>query len=257
MWQKPELELLHAKWDSAQVQAFFTCREGGVSSGPFGGVDGIMGLNLAMHTGDVPACVSMNRQIVASLLPRAPRYITQVHGVNVVRAERVENLVRADAAWTDQRNVVCAVMVADCLPVLFAATDGSFVGAIHAGWRSLADGIIQKTINQVRQSYPEKEIQAWLGPCIGADDFEVGCDVLQAMQQHLPQATQHFTQKENGQYLCDLVGLATDALTQVGVTRIRSDRLSTFADPKRFYSYRRDGRKSGRHVACIWRRAAE
>lgn len=253
MWEKPELELLHAQWKSEQVHSFFTCREGGVSSGPFGGVDGIMGLNLATHTGDVSACVSMNRQIVQSLVPSEPHYLTQVHGTTVVRAQRALGPVRADASWTDQRDVVCAVMVADCLPVLFASTDGKVVGAIHAGWRSLADGIIQKTIRRVRSHYADIRIQAWLGPCIGAQDFEVGADVKRAMQQHLPNAASHFTQKDNGQYLCDLVGLAIDALAQVGVSQYRTDRYSTFADAKRFYSYRRDGRKSGRHVACIWR----
>lgn len=131
---------------------------------------------------------------------------------------------------------------------------------MHAGWRSLAAGIIQKAVARVREALgdPEAQLAAWLGPRIGADDFEVGADVLEAMRATLPEAARHFREKSQGKYLADLGGLARDALAaaDVAAADVYDCGLSTYADPARFYSFRRDGERSGRHAALIWIDAA-
>ena len=167
---------------------------------------------------------------------------------------------QADASFTTKPGVVLAVMTADCLPVLLADKKGRAVAAVHAGWRSLAAGIIQKAVARVREALgdPKAQLAAWLGPRIGADDFEVGADVLEAMRATLPEAARHFREKSQGKYLADLGGLARDALAaaDVAAADVYDCGLSTYADPARFYSFRRDGERSGRHAALIWIDAA-
>lgn len=254
---KPELESIVAEWtkDAPKgVRAFFTCRSGGVSSGPWGGRDGIMGLNLAAHTGDAKSCVRMNRSIVTQCCPAEPKWITQVHGVTVLRADDVEGAPEADATWTSTPGVVSCVMTADCLPVLIADRDGRIVAAVHAGWRSLADGILQETVAKLRAELPDFRPAVWFGPRIGADEFEVGADVLEAMRRHLPDAEAAFRAKDGGKFTADLGALARQALAAAGVAGddIADCGLSTHADADRFWSYRRDGEASGRHAALIW-----
>ena len=147
-------------------------------------------------------------------------------------------------------------MTADCLPVLIADREGRIVAAVHAGWRSLADGIIQKTVVKLREELKgEGDFAVWLGPRIGKDEFEVGADVLEAMKAHLPQAEKAFrAASQPGKYFADLALLACQALEAAGIPAesIADSGLSTYGDPARFYSFRRDGEKSGRHAALIW-----
>ena len=146
---KPGLDILQPAWKDrapASVDALFTCRDGGVSSGAYGNAEGIMGLNVAPHTGDFGACVRMNRSIVAQLVPSDPVWLRQVHGTEVVDADTAEGEPEADASVSTKPGVVCTVMTADCLPVLLANREGTVVAAVHAGWKSLAAGIIGKTI---------------------------------------------------------------------------------------------------------------
>ncbi len=234
----------------------FTCRNGGVSSGPWGSADGVMGLNLGNHVGDVPSCVRMNRNIVSQLVPTDPKWMRQVHGTTIVEADSVTEETEADAAFTMTPGVVCAVMVADCLPVLLADQEGAVVAAVHAGWRSLAAGIIQRTIARMAAAAGRPlTLSAWLGPRIGAADFEVDPEVLEAMLETLPDARRAFTPKEGSDRLtADLAQLAKMALLGAGLEErnIADCGLNTYGDKQRFYSYRRDGEKSGRHAALVW-----
>lgn len=257
---KPGLDILQPDWRQAVtprgVDMLFTCRDGGVSSGPWGNVDGMMGLNVGDHVQDAASCVRMNRNIVAQLVPSDPKWMHQVHGTKIVEADTVTAETEADACWTKTPGVVCTIMVADCLPVLLADVNGEIVGAVHAGWRSLAAGLIQRTIAKMTSEVGHPlELVAWLGPRIGAEDFEVGPEVLEAMQETLPEAKKAFVAKENSdRLLADLGALAKMALLGAGLEErnIVDSGANTYADPKRFYSYRRDGEKSGRHAAMVW-----
>lgn len=238
------------------VRCLFTEREGGVSSGPWGGVDGIMGLNVATHVGDNAGCVNMNRQIVAQLTPQTPRWMTQVHSTAVIDAESVESdACEADAQVSMTPGVVCAVQVADCLPVLIAEANGKAVAAVHAGWRSLAGGIVEATIDRLRERLgdPQAQFKAWLGPRIGKAEFEVGEEVKQVFEAKYPDVLEAIAPStEADKYLVDLGAYAVHALARSGVEAVEDCGLSTYADAKRFYSYRRDGDRSGRHAALIW-----
>ena len=255
---KPGLDIMQPAWKDkapATVDALFTCRDGGVSSGVYGNAEGLMGLNVAPHTGDFAACVRMNRNIVAQLVPTDPVWMKQVHGTTVIDADTAEGEPEADAAVSTKPGTVCTVMTADCLPVLLTNVEGTVVGAVHAGWKSLADGIIQKTIRVMRERAPESTgFVAWLAPRIGPEAFEVGEDVLGAMKRHLPEAEKAFSPGEGDRLYADLAMLARMALAQEGVSEdaVVDCGLSTSAHPRRFYSYRRDGEKSGRHAAMIW-----
>ncbi|MDM8225602.1 peptidoglycan editing factor PgeF [Parasutterella secunda] len=253
---KPALAILQPDWDSirpANVDALMTLRAGGVSSGPFGDKDGIGGFNVGIYTGDVPVCVNMNRNLAAQLVPTDPKWLKQVHGDRVVDAETAAPEEEADASTSITPNVVCVVQVADCLPVLIAEKNGKGVAAVHCGWRSLAAGILQKTIERLRERIgdPDAQFIAWLGPRIGDDDFETGSDVLEAMQTSIDGAEVAFKANEDGKYLCSLTTLARMALLQVNVEEVVEARHSTYANPELFYSLRRDG-KTGRHAAMIW-----
>ncbi len=257
--EKPALDILQPEWKGQgpkNVDMLFTCRDGGVSSGPWGNVDGLMGLNVGDHVGDAEPCVRMNRDIVAQLVPSDPKWLKQVHGNTIVQADTVTADTEADAVWTRTPGVVCAIMVADCLPVLLADKDGEIVAAVHAGWRGLASGLIQSTIAKMTSEMKRPlEIKAWLAPRIGAEAFEVGQDVYDAVTATLPEAREAFVLQPDGEhYLADLGVMAKMALMATGVQEknIVDCALSTYADAKRFFSYRRDGGKTGRHAALIW-----
>lgn len=259
---KSEIRMLRPDWDvnTAMIQACFTEREGGVSSGPWGNVDGIMGLNLAFHTGDAARCVEMNRAMVREDFPAEPVWLNQVHGDQVVDAAQVGPGVvpDADASFTTQKGVVLAVMVADCLPILVADQYGRGVAAIHGGWRSLAAGIIGKTLSALEAAMRTKpSLSAWLGPRIGTEHFEVGQEVFNAITQTYPRARDAFVLSESsGRYHCDLAAVATLALREAGVNRHRifDSTLDTYSQCSSFWSYRRDGLHSGRHGAFIYMR---
>lgn len=253
----PQPARLEPDWPAPPgVRALITLRSGGVSTGPYGAADGRGGLNLGAACGDAAAAVSANRARLTRELPSAPRWLRQVHGARVVDAARVgKEPVEADAAWTDRPGVVAAIQMADCLPVLLADACGRCVGVAHAGWRGLAAGVIQATARAMRAGIgdPAAPLLAYLGPAIGPDHFEVGREVVVAVQDGLPGVSlQHaFVARGEGKFLADLYALARLALGQVQVHEVHGGGLCTVCDPARFYSHRRD-HVTGRHAALIW-----
>ena len=193
------------------------------------------------------------RQRLRERLPSDPVWLRQVHGVGAVNAASVPTGAEADASFTNKRRVVCAVMAADCMPVLLAEERGEAVGVAHAGWRGLAAGVLQQTARTLleRLQDPRAELRCYLGPAIGPQRFEVGAEVLEAMRARLPQAGSAFVPLPSGKYLCDLFALARMALAQVGIDRVSGGGVCTYSDARRFYSFRRD-RETGRHAALIW-----
>ena len=251
--------LVFPEWPDlpAAVGALATSRDGGVSKGPYDDGKGGGGLNLGLQVGDDPEAVRANRARLQAWLPGRPAWISQVHGADVVDAATVgpDQPVRVgDASIASRAGVVCAILTADCLPVLFADLDGKVVGAAHAGWRGLAGGVLGTTAAAMRAA-GAGEITAWMGPAIGANAFEVGADVLDAFLAALPgeptrAAFRPYPGRE-GKYLADMFALARLMLARDGVTRVHGGSLCTASAPERFYSYRRDG-VTGRQASLIW-----
>jgi len=241
MWITPQ-------WAApAGVHAAFTLRTGGASAAPFDT------LNLGAHVGDDPLCVADNRRRVAQALalPSSPVWLQQVHGVAVHDiGGGVPPRAPADAAITRVGGCVCAIMVADCLPVLLAARDASAIGAAHAGWRGLAAGVLEATVQAL--AVPPAELRAWLGPGIGPAHFEVGDDVRSAFLAHDRAAAAAFRPGRDDRWWCDLALLAQQRLEACGVTAIATDGSCTYTERERFFSHRRDGR-CGRMAALIWK----
>lgn len=250
------MQWIQPDWPApTNVHALITTRAGGVSRGAYGvPPHDCDGMNIGLGSGDNLADVTANRARLRTVLPADPRWLHQVHGAVVVDAGQVDSNAMADASFTDAANVVCAVSIADCMPVLLADVSGSAVGVAHAGWRGLAAGVIQATAQSMRRKLESSsaELLAYLGPAIGPRHFEVGAEVLHAMQACLPEASDAFTAQPNGKYLADLFALGRQALDQARVSRIYGGHDCTFNDPGRFYSFRRD-RTTGRHAALIWR----
>jgi hypothetical protein len=246
------MDFILPEWEGAAplVGALSTTRSGGVSTGPYGDGNGGPGLNLGAHVEDDPAHVAQNREMLRSALPSEPVWLTQVHGADVVDAASVAGLPEADASFTTQAGVVCAVQTADCLPVLLSDVAGKVVGAAHGGWRGLAAGVLQNTVQRMREA-GANELLAWLGPAIGPQHFEVGAEVRAAFVEREPQAAQAFTAKADGKFLADIYLLARQALASAGVSRVSGGGFCTVADARRFYSYRRD-RVTGRMASLIW-----
>jgi hypothetical protein len=213
-------------------------------------------MNVGLTCGDEPAAVLANRARLAASLPAPPRWMRLVHGATVVAADTVTPTTPADAAYTIHAGVVCCVTIADCLPVLLADPQGRVVGVAHAGWRGLAAGVVQNTVQAMRAALgePHAVLHAWLGPAIGSEAFVVGADVRAALCAALPDAAAAFAAHEGTKFRADLFGLCKMALARVGVTGVAGGGVSTAADPQRFYSHRRD-RITGRHAALIWRAA--
>ena len=184
-------------------------------------------------------------------LPSAPRWLHQVHGVTVAELGPLPTVdaLQADAAVSHLPGTVLAILTADCLPVLFCTTDGQEIAAAHAGWRGLANGVLEQTLTQLRA--PRKHILAWLGPCIGASSYEVGEEVRAAFVDHDASAALCFAATRPGHWRCDLAALARRRLWAAGVTLTYGGGYDTFTDA-RFYSYRRDGSRSGRFASLIW-----
>ena len=225
------------------VRALVTTRQGGVSAEPWAS------FNLASHVGDDLAAVIANRAQLRQSLPADPPWLTQVHGTLCVDAARVQSGIEADASFTRQRGIVCAVLTADCLPVLLCDDNVSVVSAVHAGWRGLADGVIEASV--AAMAVPGKQLMAWLGPAIGPAAFEVGADVRDAFLMHDMQAAQAFTSIAADKWLCDIYLLARQRLHALNIRRITSADFCTVRDIDRFYSFRRDG-VTGRMASCIW-----
>ena len=241
---------LHPDWivpdwpAPVNVKAFITTRAGGVSAGLYAG------LNLGLRTGDDPVAVEVNRRRLRAALPAEPKWLRQVHGAAVVDADTVADMPEADAAVARATNTVCAVLVADCIPVLLADRAGSAVAAAHAGWRGLARGVVERTIERLAR--PPGELLVYLGPGIGPGAFEVGADVREAFLASDASAEAAFTPRAAGKWMADLFLLARQRLARCGVRRIYGGGSCTHSDPRRYYSYRRDG-ATGRMAALIWR----
>lgn len=225
------------------VKALMTTRSGGVSVGPYAS------LNLGTRAGDDAACVARNRDIVREHLPQSPQWLMQEHGATVVAAHDLGDAPAADAAWTDRPGVVCAVLVADCLPVLLCDRAGTAVGIAHAGWRGLAGGVIERTVEAMQR--PACELIAWLGPAIGPEAFEVGQDVYDAFVQGDAAASVAFRHRPGGKYLADLYALARQRLCGRGITAAYGGGFCTATETERFYSFRRD-KVTGRMAALVW-----
>jgi YfiH family protein len=247
------MELLIPDWEDlpANVGAFTTLRRGGVSPAPYGDGCGSGGLNLGDHVGDAREHVAHNRSLLNRLLPSAPVWLAQVHGTRVVEASAMTGVPEADAAISAERGAVCAIMTADCLPVLLCDTAGTVVGAVHAGWRGLAEGVIENTVDAMRQA-GASEITAWLGPAIGPQAFEVGSEVREAFISRQPEAASAFlSTAAQGKYLADIYALARLRLQAVNIDKVYGGGFCTFTDSSRFYSYRRD-KATGRMATLIW-----
>jgi YfiH family protein len=242
------------------VRAVCTTRAGGVSGLPY------ESLNLGDHVGDKPAHVAANRATLQAALGARPVFLNQVHGVDVVHLTGTSpHGAVADACVTDQPGVACTVMVADCLPVLFAHKHKPMVAAAHAGWRGLvgqgANGVLEETFKRfsplahVNQASVAINTIAWMGPCIGPTAFEVGAEVRAAFVDATPVAATCFVPLPSGKWLADLAGLARLRLQAMGITQVYGNDGSaawcTVGNASRFFSHRRD-RVSGRFCASIW-----
>ncbi len=226
----------------AQVRAFITTRAGGVSRAPYAS------FNLGELTADDPAAVQANKVRLEALLPQPPRWLRQVHGARVVAAETAAG-EQADAAFTATPGVVCAVKIADCMPVLLTDAAGSAVGIAHAGWRGLAAGVVENTVHAL--GIDPGALMAYLGPAIGPRAFEVGDEVRSAFCAVDPAAATAFEPHAPGKWLADLFVLARQRLARCGVRRVYGGGLCTYSDPARFYSHRRNP-VTGRMAALIW-----
>lgn len=209
--------------------------------------------NLGLRSGEDENIVRSNRALLerALQLPSAPRWMSQVHGDRILRVteEIFDGEPQADAAFTTQPNIVLAILTADCLPILLCADDGSEIAVIHAGWRGLSAGIVESTIGRMRT--PRANLLAWLGPAIGQAAYEVGEEVRAAFVGKSSDAAAAFVATRPGHWLCDLCALVRQKLHTVGVDKIFGGNFDTFTDT-RFYSYRRDGARSGRFASLIW-----
>ncbi|TLX57347.1 peptidoglycan editing factor PgeF [Stutzerimonas nosocomialis] len=226
----------------ARIKACVTTRLGGVSQAPFDT------FNLGDHVGDDPLAVARNRQVLADALGCRPAWMSQVHSSIAVEADP-ERVLEADACWTARDGIACAVLTADCLPVLFCDRDGTRVAAAHAGWRGLAGGILEATMDAL--AVPADQLLVWLGPAIGPAAFEVGPEVREAFVAQHPEAADAFVPGANaGRLLGDLYALARIRLAARGVAAVYGGGLCTFSEA-RFYSYRRAPR-TGRLASLVW-----
>ena len=238
--------MIQPDWPAPQrVHSLMTTREGGVSDAPWAS------FNLGDHVGDDPAHVVANRVRLRQQLPAEPQWLKQVHSAHVVELGRDTDR-EADASYTRQTGQVCAVLTADCLPVLFCDRAGSVVAAAHAGWRGLAAGVLEATVAAMQ--VPPGEVLAWMGVAIGPQAFEVGDDVRQAFVHQYPESALAFVPhpaSTPGKWLADIYQLARIRLTRSGVQAIFGGGRCTFNEAESFYSYRREG-ITGRMASLVW-----
>jgi len=233
-----------ADWPvSKKVHAVSTCRSGGFSQGNFAS------LNLAQHVSDELRSVLANRELLKNKLslPSEPIWLQQTHSTRVVCADLIKGSVEADASYTRNPHIVCAILTADCLPLLLCNQHGDYVAAIHVGWRGLLQGIIENTL----LTAPTTQLLAWLGPAIGAQCFEVGAEVQAAFLDKSSDFSHAFTALAHDKYLADIYQLARITLKKQGVQAIYGGHHCTFTEADRFYSYRREG-QTGRMASLIW-----
>jgi polyphenol oxidase len=226
----------------SHIQAIQTTRVGGVSVAPYDS------LNLGDHVKDNAHHVAKNRQLLNAFVPSEPVWLNQVHGVRVIDAAYSSCLESADAAYTTKANVVCVTMTADCLPILLCDIQGTVVAAVHAGWRSLCDGVIEATVEAMQVE--AKSLMAWLGPAIGPNAFEVGNDVRSQFIMQDANAAKAFKPKAD-KWLGDLYQIARLRLQRLDINAIYGGGECTYSDPTQFFSFRRDG-DTGRMATLIW-----
>lgn len=234
------------KWPApSNIKAYCTTRKNGVSEGPYAE------FNLGFHSGDDKESVQKNREQLKKILqlPAEPLWLKQTHSNLAIDAQSYYENINCDACYTNKKNQICVVMTADCLPVLLCNRQGTEIAAIHAGWRGLANGVIEAGLNHFQS--PAHEILAWFGPAIGPLHFEVDDEVRDVFLQQAPDAAHAFEAKEK-KWLANLYELARLRLNKQGVTSIYGGDLCTFSDKARFYSYRRDGQQTGRFASLIW-----
>ena len=227
----------------ARVRALITTRAGGVSRGAYAG------LNLGLGSGDDADDVARNRASLRKWLPAEQLWLRQVHGTTVAAADTAQGTPDADAATARAPGRVCAVLTADCLPLLLCDEAGTTVAAVHAGWRGLCAGVIEQTLRAMNR--PPQTLLAYLGPAIGPAAFEVGAEVRAAFIAADAQAEAAFAPGKPGKFYADLYALARVRLERSGVARIYGGGYCTYSERERFYSYRRDG-ATGRMASLIW-----
>lgn len=237
------LPVIKPDWPApANVKALQTTRLGGVSTGVYAS------LNLGSHVKDHAQYVATNRQRLSPLLPSEPVWLNQVHGVRVIDAASASGLESADASFSNRQQVVCVTMTADCLPVLLCDTTGRVVAAVHAGWRSLCDGVIEAAVQAMLVE--PSTLLAWLGPAIGPQAFEVGGEVRAQFITQDAQA-EHAFAPHGDKWLGDLYAIARQRLQRLGVTQVYGGGRCTYSEPDLFFSFRRDG-DTGRMASLIW-----
>lgn len=237
---------LAADWPAPDnICAGTTLRKGGFSQGVFSS------LNPAKHVDDNPAHVARNRNKIKETLqlPSEPVWLQQIHSDRAIQANTASGVETADASFTCQKGVVCAVLTADCLPLLLCSRDGNSVAAVHAGWRGLLSGVVENTV----KALSEENLIAWLGPAIGADCFEVGGEVREAFMNKSKFFTEAFRKQKEDKWLADIYRLARIILAASGVDQVYGGGYCTMTDSERFFSYRRDG-KTGRMATLIWKK---
>jgi YfiH family protein len=228
------------------LRVLSTLRGGGISTGPYAS------LNLAAHVGDDPRSVAANRLLLreAVHLPGEPLWLEQVHGIDVARHDGTASAPpRADAAYAVEPQRICAVLTADCLPVVLTDRGGTRIAVAHAGWRGLLGGVLEATVAAL--AAPPGELLAWLGPAIGPDAFEVGNEVQEGFLQRWPEAAGCFRPNSRGRQQADLYGLARIALGRAGVVAVHGGGWCTHREASRFFSFRRDG-ATGRMATLAW-----
>jgi len=252
----PEIKEIKANWDVPDfIHALTTTRTNGYSSSPFAS------LNIANGVEDEPHAVQQNRALLIEQLhlPASPLWMNQNHGTDVVNWTKQEDykVLSADAAWTAEKNIVCTVMTADCLPVFFYHPNENIVAVSHAGWKGLLNGIIENTVNQMTAN--PSELMVWMGPAIGRNRFEVGSEVRQVFCNESSENSKCFSESDltveskiQQRYLCDIYRLAKLRLQRMDINNISGGNYCTVTNSEQFFSYRRDG-MTGRMANLIWR----
>ncbi len=242
---------LHADWPlKSKVHAFSTLRPHGYSEGIYAG------LNLGYRVGDDSLLVTKNvgRLVTEMKLPYTPQWVHQVHSTNVIAASDVHSEMQADGVYTYSNGQICAVLTADCLPILIAHPQGLGIAALHGGWRSLQQGIIESSLKQL--ALPSKELYVWLGPAIGKDAYVVGADFRDLFLDQDKSLASAFYQDTDQQWHADLYGIAKIQLQRLGVTQIYGGQHCTYSDPQQFYSARysmqHNQHTGGRMATLIW-----
>ena len=250
------MKFIKPSWPATNhVHSLISTRLGGVSQAPYDF------LNLGDHVGDSPESVARNRDLLRLHLPSDPIWLHQIHSTIVSIPDQRMNMIGqpivADAIITITPNEVLTIMTADCLPVLFAANDGSIIGAAHAGWKGLCAGILENTVSAIlscRSHLKSSDLYAYMGPAIGPKSYEVGEDVYRAFQASsigIEKGDFQAIPNRKGKYLANLYSIATNRLLALGLKQVDGGQMCTFSDPEHFYSYRRNG-VTGRFASMIW-----